>query len=95
MKKAVWLLTAALLGSSVVAVTPSVAQVQLELGPNGPNVRVGPDRDRYERRQVIERRRVYDDDRITTGSVNRCRTTIIREEDDNGDIVTRRVRRCR
>ena len=61
----------------------------------GPNLRVGPDDDqRYERR-YRERRRVYDDDNLSTGSVNRCRTEIIREEDEYGDVVTRRVRRCR
>ena len=50
--------------------------------------------DRYERR-YIERRRVYDRDDLSTGSIDRCRTVVIREEEPNGDIVTRRVRRCR
>lgn len=94
MKKATWLLTAALIGSAIVTSTPSSAQVQFGIGPEGPSVRVGPDERRYERR-YIERRRVYDDDDLTTGNVNRCRTVIIREEDEDGDIVTRRVRRCR
>ena len=93
MKKATWLLAAALFSSCVVVSTPSSAQVQFEIGRDGPSVRVGPERDRYERR-YIERRR-YDDDRLSTGSVGRCRTVIIREETDDGDIVTRRVRRCR
>jgi hypothetical protein len=91
MKKATLLVAAALTGLSALAATPSSAQVQFGIGPNGPNIQVGPDRDRHERR-YIERRR-YDD--LTTGSVERCRTVIIREEDDNGDQVTRRVRRCR
>ena len=94
MKKATWLLAAALLGCGIVASTPSSAQVQFGIGPDGPSVRVGPDNDRYERR-YIERRRVYDRDDLSTGSIDRCRTVVIREEEPNGDIVTRRVRRCR
>jgi hypothetical protein len=94
MNKTTWLLAAALLGSGIASSTPSSAQVQFGIGPDGPSVRVGPERDHYERR-YIERRRVYDDDRLTTGSVGRCRTIITREEDRYGDTVTRRVRRCR
>jgi hypothetical protein len=94
MKKVTWLLTATLIGAGIVASTPSSAQVQFGIGPEGPSVRVGPDERRYERR-YIERRRVYDEDDLATGSVNRCRTVVIREEDEDGDIVTRRVRRCR
>ncbi|WP_114943460.1 hypothetical protein [Microvirga calopogonii] len=94
MKKSAWLLAAALIGSSAVVSTPSMAQVQFGIGPDGPNVRVGPDRDRYERR-YIERRRVYDRDDLSTGSIDRCRTVVIREENDDGDTVTRRIRRCR
>lgn len=94
MKKSAWLLAAVLIGSSTVVATPSSAQVQFGIGPDGPSVRVGPDRDRYERR-YIERRRVYDRDDLSTGSIERCRTVVIREEEPDGDIVTRRVRRCR
>ncbi|MEZ0169083.1 hypothetical protein [Microvirga sp. TS319] len=94
MKKVTWLLEAALIGSGIVASTPSFAQVQVGIGPDGPSVRVGPDERRYERR-YIERRRVYDEDDLRTGSINRCRTVVIREEGDNGDLVTRRIRRCR
>ena len=94
MKTSTWLLAAALLGSTVVVSTPSSAQVQFGIGPDGPSVRVGPDNDRYERR-YIERRRGYDRDDLSTGSVERCRTVVIREEEPDGDIVTRRVRRCR
>ena len=93
MKKSAWLVAAALIGSSIVVSTPSSAQVQFGIGPDGPSVRVGPDNDRYERR--YERRRVYDRDDLSTGSVERCRTVVIREEVPDGDIVTRRVRRCR
>lgn len=89
MKATPWLLAA----SCIVSAAPSSAQVQFGIGPDGPNIQVGPDADRrYERR--IERRR-YDDDRATTGSIERCRTVVIREEDEFGDDVTRRVRRCR
>jgi hypothetical protein len=94
MKSIAWLTAAALIGLGSVAATPASAQVEFGVGPDGPRVRVGPDADRYERR-YIERRRVYDDDRLTTGSTRRCRTVVIREEDDDGDIITRRVRRCR
>lgn len=93
MRKTTWLLAAALVGSGIAASTPSTAQVQFGVGPNGPSVRIGPQEDRYERRH-IERRRAYDED-LSTGSVNRCRTVIIREENDDGDLVTRRIRRCR
>jgi hypothetical protein len=96
MKKVAGLLGVALMGAGMLAATPSFAQVQFGVGPNGPTVRVGPEEDRYERRieRRIERRR-YNDDRLSTGSVDRCRTVVIREEDDNGDVITRRVRRCR
>jgi hypothetical protein len=68
MKKATWLLAATLIGSSVIVASPSSAQVQFGIGPNGPNIQVGPDDDRrYERR--IERRRY--EDRATTGSIER------------------------
>jgi hypothetical protein len=93
-KKATWLLSATLIGVGIASATPSSAQVQFGIGPDGPSVRVGPNEDRYERR-YIERRRVYDRDDLTTGSVDRCRTVVIREEDDNGDTITRRVRPCR
>ena len=52
MKKTTWLLAAALVGSGIVVSTPSSAQVQFGIGPDGPSVRVGPDRDRYERRRL-------------------------------------------
>jgi hypothetical protein len=95
MKKASWLIAAALIGSSVVVATPSSAQVQFGIGPNGPNVQIGPDQNRRYERGYIERRRYRDDDRLTTGTVGGCRTVVIREEDEDGNIVSRRVRRCR
>jgi hypothetical protein len=93
-KKATWLVSATLIGVGIVSATPSSAQVQFGIGPDGPSVRVGPNEGRYERR-YIERRRSYDRDDLSTGSIDRCRTVVIREEDDNGDTITRRVRRCR
>jgi hypothetical protein len=95
MRKASWLVAAALLASSVVVAAPSSAQVQFGIGPNGPNVQIGPDDNRRHERPYMERRRYRDDDRLTTGTVGGCRTMVIREEDEDGDIVTRRVRRCR
>ena len=94
-RKASWLVAAALLSSSVFVATPSSAQVQFGIGPNGPNVQIGPDDNRRYERPYMERRRYRDDDRLTTGTVGGCRTMVIREEDEDGDIVTRRVRRCR
>ena len=92
MKKATWLLSAMLIGSSFVVASPSSAQVQMGIGPDGPRVRVGPDADRRYERRYIEHHRYGDD--LTTGSVGRCRTVVIREEDEDGDRVTRRIRRC-
>jgi hypothetical protein len=87
------LAAATLIGTGLVAATPTLAQVELGIGPSGPSVRIGRD-DPYRERRYIERRR-YDRDVMSTGSVGRCRTVTIREEDEDGDIVTRRVRRCR
>jgi thiamine monophosphate synthase len=62
----------------------------IHIGPDGVQLR---DRDRYEYRS---NRRGYDDDDMTTGAIRRgCRTVVIREQDEYGDEVTRRVRRCR
>ena len=97
MKSFAWL-AAAIVGSGLLAATPSSAQVQFGIGPNGPNIRIGPDDDRYERRRVIQRRVVRrgiaDRDYVTTGSTRRCRTVTVRDEDRYGDVVVRRHRRC-
>jgi hypothetical protein len=62
----------------------------IHIGPDGVQLR---DRDRYEYRS---NRQGYDDDDMTTGAIRRgCRTVVIREQDEYGDDVTRRVRRCR
>ncbi|HEX2136537.1 MAG TPA: hypothetical protein VHG30_11635 [Microvirga sp.] len=88
------LLAAAVIGSGVLIATPSWAQVQLGIGPNGPTVRIGPDNDRVVERRIV--RRQYVGDRVvTTGSVRRCRTVTVQEEDDFGDTIVRRRRSCR
>jgi hypothetical protein len=64
----------------------------IHIGPDGVQLR-DRDRDRYEYRSD---RRYYDDDDMTTGAIRRgCRTVVIRERDEYGDVSTRRVRRCR
>jgi hypothetical protein len=94
MTKLAWLIVATMIGSGVFVAAPASAQVQFGVGPEGPSVRIGPDDDRViERRRRIERRGYGDD--LVTGNTGRCKTVTIREEDDNGDMVTRRVRRCR
>ena len=76
--------------------SPSSAQVRFDVGPDGPSVRVGPSHDdRWERRHDWERRRMIREDRMTTGSVAGCRTIVVREQNDYGDTVTKRIRRCR
>ena len=92
MKNFAWL-AAAVVGSGVLMTTPSIAQVQFGLGPNGPSVRIGPDQDRVVQRRIV-RRHFVDGDRITTGSTRRCKTVTIREENEFGDAVVRRHRRC-
>ena len=65
-------------------------QVQFSIGPRG---QMGSDDNRRYERRYIERRSYGD--RLTTGTVGGCRTVVIREEDQDGDIVNRRVRCCR
>jgi|1185.fasta_scaffold1227845_1 hypothetical protein len=93
MKKLVLGLAFALAG----ATAASAQGVEFRAGPGG--VSVGPERDRT---TVIERRRGWDDDRvdvrrrrevITTGNTN-CRTIVVRKEDDYGNRVTKRIRKC-
>jgi hypothetical protein len=75
-----------------------MAQVDVQLGPNG--VRIGEDRDRYRDGRRDERRRDFDrgDRRFGEGRGferrrERCRTTIIQRETPYG-VRTRRVREC-
>ena len=88
------LLSALVVGSGLFAATPSSAQVQLGIGPNGPSVRIGRDDDRVIERRRIMRRHYMDDGPLVTGSTQRCRTVTIREENDFGDTVVRRRRTC-
>ncbi|WP_114943463.1 hypothetical protein [Microvirga calopogonii] len=85
-------------------------QFQFGIGPDGrPQIGVrDPEQERYERRErwrerrEQERARAYEegrrdalrDERRYDGYERRCRNIIIREEDDWGRSVTRRVRRC-
>lgn len=104
MKKFVLLAAVSLVGSGMFLSTPSLAQVQFGIGPNGPSVRVGPDEDRYDRRdrwrerRAMERSRAYEEGRRDAYRDNRygdrCRTVTIEEEDEWGRNVVRRVRRC-
>ena len=87
------LLAAAVIGSGVFIATPSSAQVQFGIGPNGPSVRIGPDNDRVVQRRIV--RRHYVGDRLVTGSVRQCKTVTVQEEDEYGDTIVRRYRRCR
>jgi hypothetical protein len=81
------LLAAALVGAGFMTASPSEAQVRFGVGPSGPSVQIGQDRDRY-----VERRYYRDD--MTTGSVNDCRTITKRVQRPNGTTVTTRERRC-
>ncbi|MBA1155030.1 hypothetical protein [Microvirga mediterraneensis] len=85
-------------------------QFQFGIGPDGrPQFGVrDPEQERYERRERWRERREEDrarayeegrrdalrDERRYGGYESRCRNIIIREEDDWGRTVTRRVRRC-
>jgi hypothetical protein len=95
MKKLLLIAAASSLGLGVLT-APSSAQVRFDVGPGGPSVRVGPSHEeRWERRRDFERRRFIRDDRMTTGSIAGCRTIIVREQNDFGDTVTKRIQRCR
>jgi len=96
-------IAATVLGSAILTATPSLAQIQFGIDPNGrPNVQVGPSQDDVERQYRRERReqwrarqRVYEDE--TTGSVRRrgnCRVVTIEEQAPNGDTIVRRRERC-
>lgn len=88
------------LGAFVIAGTGAASAQSLRIGPDG----IGIDNDRVVERRVERRiERGYDDDRVvvrrdrdvrTTGSVERCRTTIVRRENRFGELVTRRIREC-
>jgi hypothetical protein len=84
-------------------------QIQFGIGPDGrPQIGVrDPEQERYERREYwrqrreAERARAYEEGRRDAWRAQRyrayggnCRNITIREEDDWGRTVTRRIRRC-
>ena len=105
MKKLVLFAAVTVLGSSVLG-TSSIAQPQLQfgIGPNGPSISVrDPEAERRERwraRREWQERRAWRQvrrgfyDPVSTGSVERCRTTITKTQDQWGRIVEKRVQRC-
>jgi hypothetical protein len=88
------MIKAMIVGMGCVCLLATAAPAQeVTVGPGG--VTIGRDHDReWQRRHM----RNLGEDR--TGTVverqygSRCHTVTIREEDDNGDTVTKRVRRC-
>jgi hypothetical protein len=102
-------LAAAAIGASLLAASPSLAQptFQFGIGPDGrPQVGVrDPEQERYERRERWRERREEDRTRAYEAGrrdalrderryESRCRNIIIREENEWGRTVERRVRRC-
>ena len=103
MRKITLLAAVSLLGSGLFLATPSVAQVELGIGPYGPERRVGPDDDdRYQRRERWRERRAWSAVHIKKIARawrdgrygERCRTVTVEEEDQWGNTVIRRMRRC-
>lgn len=103
-------LAAAVIGSSLLAAAPSVAQPQLQfgIGPDGrPQVGVrDPQQEERERRERWRERRdaerAYEagrrdarrDERRYGVDEERCRNVTIEEQDRRGRTITRRVQRC-
>ncbi|WP_262030656.1 hypothetical protein [Microvirga sp. Mcv34] len=110
MRKIVFLAIATLGSSLLVSSPSlAQPQLQFGIGPDGrPQIGVrDPEQERYERRERWRERREEDRNRAYEagrrdalregrryGYESRCRNIIIREEDDWGRTVTRRVRRC-
>jgi len=107
--KKIPLLIAATIGSTLFGSASSMAQPQIQfgIGPDGrPQVGVtDPARERAERREYwrersdAERTRAYEAGRQDAMREQRaygghCRNVTIREDDDMGNTVTRRIRRC-
>ena len=95
------LVLAALSATLLIGSVPAFAQVGVDVGPGGVGVEVGRDRDRDYRRDREYRRDRYDGreyrDRDRVEVIRRrgdCRTTTVRTERPDGDVVVRRVRRC-
>jgi hypothetical protein len=97
------LLAAATIGSALFAVTPSVAQPQLQfgIGPDG-RPQFGVRDPEQERRERLRQREAYEQGRRDAAREERrygaydpsCRNITIVEQDRWGGSVTRRVRRC-
>ena len=95
MKKLVLAIVFALAG-----VTAASAQVEFRAGPGGLGVGVGPTHERHIRRDrsddgprtTVIRRERRDRDMVT-GSTG-CRTITVKERDDSGRRVTKRIERC-
>jgi len=98
MRRIVSLAAISLLGSGIFLTSPSLAQVQFGVGPDGPSVRVGPSDDDYRRRERWRERRAYEEGRRAASRDGRygerCRTVTVEEEDEWGRTVVRRMRRC-
>lgn len=104
---AVAALGSSLLAASPILAQP---QIQFGIGPDGrPQIGVhDPEQERYERRERWRERRQEDrarayeagrrdalrEERRYDTYESRCRNITIREENDWGHTVTRRVRRC-
>ncbi len=97
------LLAAATIGTALFAVTPSVAQPQLQfgIGPDG-RPQFGVRDPEQERRERLRQREAYEQGRRDAAREERrygaydpsCRNITIVEQDRWGGSVTRRVRRC-
>jgi hypothetical protein len=96
------------LALTVVGATAATAQIEMRAGPGGlaigTDVRRDRDYDRGERTTIIRRDRDRDFDRgertvvrrdrvYSTGSAG-CRTIIVKQRDDMGRRVTKRIERC-
>ncbi|HYY84482.1 MAG TPA: hypothetical protein VE686_08280 [Beijerinckiaceae bacterium] len=98
------------LALTVVGATAASAQIEMRAGPGGVAIgsdvrrdrdwdrgdrttvirREGRDWDRGDRTTVIRR----DRDRVYSTGSTRCRTIIVKERDDMGRRVTKRIERC-
>ena len=94
------------LALTVVGATAASAQIEMRAGPGGvaigSDVRRDRDWDRGDRTTVIRRDRDWDRgertvvrrDRVySTGSTG-CRTIIVKQRDDMGRRITKRIERC-
>ncbi len=92
------------LALTVVGATAASAQIEMRAGPGGiaigSDVRRDRDWDRGDRTTVIRREgRDWDRgdrrrDRVYSTGSTRCRTIIVKERDDMGRRVTKRIERC-